>query len=67
MCKKARLNSWSKLQQGIHSVQDMNNFRKIIETNNKLTLGTPIKETGSYTDPGEETISYLISWALKCG
>ena len=67
MCKKARVNSWRKLQQGINSVQDMNNFRKIIEINNKVTLGTLIKENGSYTDLGEETISYLLSKHFRDG
>ena len=38
----------------------MNNFRKIIETSNKTTLGTLIEEDGSYTDPGKETVSYLL-------
>ena len=60
-CEKARVASWRKLQTNINSIQDMNNFRKIIETNNKFTLGTLMKDNGEFTDPGEDTIEYLLS------
>ena len=60
-CEKARKASWRKLQQGIDSIQDMNNFRKIIETGNKISLGTLTKEDGTITDPGEDTVKYLLS------
>ena len=58
-CEKARVASWSKLQQ--HSIQDMNNFRKIIETGNKFTLGTLEKDDGTITDPGEDTVKHLLA------
>ena len=60
-CEKARKDSWRKLQQGIDSIQDKNNLRKIIETGNKITLGTLTKEDGTITDPGEDTVKYLLS------
>ena len=60
-CDKARKASWRKLQQGIDSIQDMNNFRKIVETGNKITLGVLTKEDGTITDPGEDTVKYLLS------
>ena len=60
-CEKARKESWRKLQQGIDSIQDMNNFRKIIETGNKISLGTLTKEDGTITDPGEDTVKFLLS------
>ena len=37
-CEKAIVASWRKLQQGVDCIQDMNNFRKIIETGNTFTL-----------------------------
>ena len=61
MCEKARKESWRKLQQSINSIQDMNTFHKVVEANNKLTLGTLVREDGSYTDPGKETIANLLS------
>ena len=39
----------------------MNNFRKIIETGNKISLGTLVKEDGTITDPGDDTVKYLLS------
>lgn len=54
MCKSTK-------QESIDSIQDTNNFRKIIETGNKITLGTLIKEDSTYTDPGEDTIKYILS------
>ena len=60
-CEKARKDSWRKLQQGIDNIQDMNNFRKIIETGNKITLGTLTKDDGTITDPGKDTVKYLLS------
>ena len=60
-CERARKASWRKLQQGIDSIQDMNNFRKIIEAGNKISLGTLTREDGTITDPGEYTVNYLLS------
>ena len=39
----------------------MNNFRKIIETGNKISLGTLLKEDGTITDPGDDKVKYLLS------
>ena len=64
-CEKARLNSWRALQQGIDNIQDMNNFRKIIGGNQKITLGTLTKNDGSITDPGEDTLTYLLQQQFK--
>ena len=36
-------------------------YNKIIETGNKITLGTLTKEDGSITDPGEDTVKNLLS------
>ena len=60
LCEKARKKSWRMLQDNINSIQDMNNFRKIIDSSNKITLGTLVKDDGSITDPGAETVDYLL-------
>ena len=39
----------------------MNNFRKIIEAGNKISLGTLTREDRTITDPGEDTVNYLLS------
>ena len=60
-CDKTRVASWRKLQLGIDSIQDMNNFRKIIETGNNISLGTLVTEDGTITDPGDDAVKYLLS------
>lgn len=59
-CLKARKISWRNFQTGIDSIQSMNTYRKIIEGNKKAMLGTLTREDGSITNPGSETIEYLL-------
>ena len=61
MCETARKKSWRQFQQSIDNIKDMNNFRKIIETNNMPTLGTLTNDSGGITDPGEETLDFLLN------
>ena len=59
-CEKARKRSWLDLQSNINDIQSANNFRKIIEGGNKATLGTLVKDDGTITDPGTDTLDHLL-------
>ena len=64
-CLRAPTNSWRNFQSEVDSIQTMNMYRKIIEGNKKVTLGTLTKNDGSVTNPGAETIEYLLSAHFK--
>ena len=64
-CNKARLWSWRELQQDIGNISEMNMFRKIIQSTNRVSLGTLKKGDEEYTIPGEDTIDYLSKVHFK--
>ena len=66
-CLKARKDSWRNFQTKIDDIQSMNTYRKIIEGNTKGTLGTLTKPDGSTTDPGGDTLDYLLQVYFKTG
>ena len=42
-------------------LESINRLRKILETNNKRSLGILTKTDGQQTDPGKDTLEYLLN------
>ena len=59
-CQTAKSNSWNDYKENIDSIQGMNTFRKILENRCAVKLGTLEKPDGSTTDPGEDTLNFLL-------
>ena len=45
----------------LDSIEAINQFRKIIEIHINIKIGTIVKMNGEITDPGEDTITHLLS------
>ena len=60
-CDKAKKISWAYYKEKINSVEAANTFRKIIESSTRHTLGTLEKTDGTITEPGTETLEYLLT------
>ena len=59
--KKAKKASWAEYKEKINSVEAANTFRKIVEGSTRHTLGTLEKPDGSITEPGSDTLEYLLT------
>ena len=59
-CLKAKQTDWKQGVEKQSSLESINKLRKILEFNNKQTLGILLKEDGSYTEPGQDTLDYLL-------
>ena len=59
-CDKVRNNAWADFKEKLDSLEAVNRFRKIIEKHIKVRIGTLVKEDGTITDPGKDTITYLM-------
>ena len=60
-CDKTRDRSWSDFKEKLDSIEAVNQFRKIIEKHINIKIGTLVKTNGEITDPGEDTITHLLS------
>ena len=60
-CDKTRDRSWSDFKEKLDSIEAINQFRKIIERHINIRIGTLVKPNGDITDPGEDTITHLLS------
>ena len=60
-CDKAKKISWADYKEKINSVEAANTFRKIIESSTRHSLGTLEKTDGTITEPGTETLEYLLT------
>ena len=59
-CLKAKNNDWKTFLKDQDSIESINKLRKILEKNTSHTLGILTKEDGSTTDPGNDTLEYLM-------
>ena len=60
-CDKTRDRLWSDYKEKLDSIEDINQFRKIIEKHINIKIGTLVKANGDITEPGEDTITFLQS------
>ena len=60
-CDKTKNSSWNDYKEKIDSLEAINKFRKIIERHIKIRIGVLQIPDGTLTDPGPDTISYLLS------
>ena len=59
-CGKAKKNDWVGFVEEQQTVDSINKLRKILEANVKHTLGVLQKEDGTHTEPGKETLQFLL-------
>ena len=59
-CLKAKQTDWRQGVEKQTSLESINKLRKIQEFNNKQTLGVLLKDDGNYTEPGQDTLDFLL-------
>ena len=60
-CDKQRNQSWSDFMEKLDSIKAVNQFRKKFEKHINIEIGTLTKPYGDITDPGQDTIHYLLA------
>ena len=60
LCNKAKRADWKYMVETQNSNESINKLRKILEVNAKNTLGILNKEDGSVTEPGTDTLKFLL-------
>ena len=59
-CAKAKTDDWRYFTETQKSFDSINKPRKILESNTKHTLGVLSKPDGTVTEPGVQTLDYLL-------
>ena len=59
-CKRAKTADWRKFVEKTSDLSDMNTLRKILQRGRQTTLGILKKPDGSLTNPGKDTLNYLL-------
>ena len=59
-CRKAKEYDWEGFVEGQQNNESINKLRKILEANVKQTLGVMQKADGTHTEPGSNTLQYLL-------
>ena len=60
LCRKAKTADWRYMVESQNSRDSINKLRKILEVNSRNALGVLNKPNGSVTEPGNDTLQYLL-------
>ena len=59
-CRKAKKKDWMGFVEGQQTMESINKLCKILEANKKHMLGVMKRDDGSHTEPGCDTLQYLL-------
>ena len=59
-CLNAKRRDWQQFVEKTDSLDAMNTLRKILEKTSRNSLGVLVKPDGTITEPGEDTLEYLL-------